>query len=196
MSRIMRKLVIIGDGDCGKTCLFTAFAYEKFSEVDVPTIFGGFVGDVIVDGKHVELPLWDTAGTEEHDRLRPLSYPDTHVILICFAIDNPGSLNHVKEKWVPEAKHFCSGVPIILVGCKKDLRYDSRVVDELRKTDGQPVTPEEGMDVAQKIGAKQYCECSAKTGEGVREVFQYAAEVALICRPRRGSKKGDRCVVL
>lgn len=119
------------------------------------------MADVEVDGKHVELALWDTAGQEDYDRLRPLSYPDSHVILICFAIDSPDSLDNVQEKvrvthpelvalsadvvvqWISEVMHFCPGLPIILVACKKDLRRDPRVVDELRKTNQRPVTPEE-----------------------------------------------------
>jgi len=111
----------------------------------------------------VELALWDTAGQEDYDRLRPLSYPDSHVILICFAVDSPDSLDNVQEKvifscsfalaspplkpihsqWIAEVMHFCAGLPIILVGCKKDLRRDGRVIEELRKTSQRPVTPEE-----------------------------------------------------
>jgi len=64
----------------------------------VPTVFENYVADVEVDGKHVELALWDTAGQEDYDRLRPLSYPDSHVILICFAVDSPDSLDNVTEK--------------------------------------------------------------------------------------------------
>ena len=67
----------------------------------VPTVFENYVADVEVDGKHVELALWDTAGQEDYDRLRPLSYPDSHVILICFAIDSPDSLDNVQEKVRP-----------------------------------------------------------------------------------------------
>lgn len=67
-------------------------------KVYVPTVFENYVADVEVDGKHVELALWDTAGQEDYDRLRPLSYPDSHVILICFAIDSPDSLDNVQEK--------------------------------------------------------------------------------------------------
>lgn len=66
----------------------------------MPTVFENYVADVEVDGKHVELALWDTAGQEDYDRLRPLSYPDSHVILICFAIDSPDSLDNVQEKVV------------------------------------------------------------------------------------------------
>ena len=72
----------------------------------------------------VELALWDTAGQEDYDRLRPLSYPDTDVILICFSIDSPDSLQNVVEKWTPEVRHFCPKVPVILVGNKRDLRYE------------------------------------------------------------------------
>jgi len=194
MSEIRRKLVIVGDGACGKTCLLIVFSKGTFPEVYVPTVFENYVADVEVDGKHVELALWDTAGQEDYDRLRPLSYPDSHVILICFAVDSPDSLDNVQEKWISEVMHFCAGLPIILVGCKKDLRRDPRVIEELRKTSQRPVTPEEGMAVASKIGAKHYLECSARTGEGVREVFQYATRAALLSRPGRSKK--HHCVVL
>jgi Ras homolog gene family, member A len=89
--------------------------------------------------------------------------------------------------------HFCPALPIILVACKKDLRRDPRVIEELRKTNQRPVTPEEGMAVSQKIGARNYLECSAKTGEGVREVFQHATRAALLSR---GGKKKQNCIIL
>lgn len=74
----------------------------------VPTVFENYVADVDVDGKHVELALWDTAGQEDYDRLRPLSYPDSHVILICFAVDSPDSLDNVQEK-VGARRHIFRG---------------------------------------------------------------------------------------
>jgi Ras family protein A len=52
------------------------------------------------------------------------------------------------------------------------------------------------MAVAQKIGARQYLECSAKSGEGVREVFQYATRVALLSRATFRTKKHGPCIVL
>ncbi|CAI9632750.1 unnamed protein product [Alternaria burnsii] len=143
MAEIRRKLVIVGDGACGKTCLLIVFSKGTFPEVYVPTVFENYVADVEVDGKHVELALWDTAGQEDYDRLRPLSYPDSHVILICFAIDSPDSLDNVQEKWISEVLHFCQGLPIILVGCKKDLRFDQKTIEELHKTSQKPVTPEQ-----------------------------------------------------
>jgi Ras family protein A len=197
MSEIRRKLVIVGDGACGKTCLLIVFSKGMFPEVYVPTVFENYVADVDVDGKRVELALWDTAGQEDYDRLRPLSYPDSHVILICFAIDSPDSLDNVQEKWISEVLHFCNGLPIILVGCKKDLRYDQRTIQELSKTSQKPVTEQEGQAVATKIGAKHYMECSSRTGEGVREVFQVATRAALLSnKSNRGGRKEKKCVIL
>ena len=127
----------------------------------------------------MELALWDTAGQEDYDRLRPLSYPDTDVILMCFSIDSPDSLENIPEKWNPEVKHFCPNVPIILVGNKKDLRNDPQTMRELAKMKQEPVKPEEGRSMAEKINAFAYLECSAKSKEGVREVFETATRAAL-----------------
>ena len=64
----------------------------------VPTVFENYIADVIDvhSGKHVELGLWDTAGQEDYDRLRPLSYPDTDVILICYDMSNPDSFDNIR----------------------------------------------------------------------------------------------------
>jgi len=192
MADIRRKLVIVGDGACGKTCLLIVFSKGTFPDKYVPTVFENYVADVTVDGKHVELALWDTAGQEDYDRLRPLSYPDSHVILICFAVDSPDSLENVQEKWISEVLHFCAGLPILLIGCKKDLRNDPKTIEDLRKLNMKPVTQEEGMAVASKIGAYKYLECSAKLNDGVKEVFEYATRAALLAK----SKKKKACLIL
>ena len=136
----------------------------------------------------VELALWDTAGQEDYDRLRPLSYPDTDVILMCFSIDSPDSLENIPEKWTPEVKHFCPNVPIILVGNKKDLRNDENTKRELMKMKQEPVRPEEGRAMHDQIRAYAYLECSAKTKEGVREVFETATRAALQTKKKKKSK--------
>lgn len=191
MAAIRKKLVIVGDGACGKTCLLIVFSKDQFPEVYVPTVFENYVADIEVDTKQVELALWDTAGQEDYDRLRPLSYPDTDVILMCFSIDSPDSLENIPEKWTPEVRHFCPSVPIILVGNKKDLRHDNSTLRELGKMKQQPVTVEEGNAMADKIGAYGYMECSARTKDGVREVFELATKAALQARKRKPKTKCD-----
>uniref|UniRef100_A0A1I8AWZ8 Ras-like GTP-binding protein Rho1 n=1 Tax=Meloidogyne hapla TaxID=6305 RepID=A0A1I8AWZ8_MELHA len=175
MATIRRKLVIVGDGACGKTCLLIVFSKDDFPEVYVPTVFENYVADIEVDQRQVELALWDTAGQEDYDRLRPLSYPDTNVILMCFSIDSPDSLENIIEKWTPE-----------------DLRNDPQTVKELAKNKQEPVNSEAAQAVAQQIGAYAYLECSAKFKEGVQEVFETATRAAL----QQKTKKRKGCSAL
>ncbi|XP_041459616.1 ras-like GTP-binding protein RHO [Lytechinus pictus] len=188
MAAIRKKLVIVGDGACGKTCLLIVFSKDQFPEVYVPTVFENYVADIEVDGKQVELALWDTAGQEDYDRLRPLSYPDTDVILMCFSIDNPDSLENIPEKWTPEVKHFCPNVPVILVGNKKDLRMDENTKRELMKMKQEPVRTADAQSMSDKISAYKYLECSAKSNDGVREVFETATRAALQVKKKNKSK--------
>lgn len=80
---------------------------------------------MVVDGISVSLGLWDTAGQEDYDRLRPLSYPQTDVFLICFSVASPSSFENVTSKWYPEIKHHCPDAPMILVG---KLKYDIFII--------------------------------------------------------------------
>lgn len=66
----------------------------------VPTVFENYITYPThqSSGKTLELALWDTAGQEEYDRLRPLSYPETDLIFVCFGIDCPTSLDNVMDK--------------------------------------------------------------------------------------------------
>ena len=97
--------------------------------------------------------------------------------------------------WATEVHHFCRGVPIILVGNKTDLRDDPEMLALLARHDQAPVTSKQGRQMASKIKAEAYMECSAKLKEGVNEVFQTAARAAM--RRRRGSKTGkSRCALL
>ncbi|KAI6661972.1 Transforming protein RhoA-like [Oopsacas minuta] len=193
MSTIRKKLVIVGDGACGKTCLLIVFSKDQFPEIYVPTVFESYVADIEVDDRCVELALWDTAGQEEYDRLRPLSYPDTDVVLMCYSIDNPDSLENIEEKWVPEVRHFCPTVPIILIGNKKDLRFNPDTIRELAVQKMEPVRSENGRLVSSRIGAYDFLECSAKTKEGVKEVFEAATLAAL---KSKKSQKKKRCLFL
>jgi len=170
-----KKIVVVGDGGCGKTCLLISYSQGYFPEKYVPTVFENYITYPVhpPTGKTVELALWDTAGQEEYDRLRPLSYPETDLIFVCFAIDCPNSLDNVLDKWYPEVLHFCPYTPLVLVGLKSDLRYKKTCIDMLKTQGLTPVTSEQGMAVAQKMNA-QYMECSSKEMRGVDEIFERA----------------------
>jgi Rho family protein len=161
----------------------------------VPTVFENYVTDCRVDGKSVQLALWDTAGQEDYERLRPLAYSKAHVILIGFSVDSPDSLENVKHKWAEEARERCQGIPIILIGLKKDLRDDPLAQEEMRKKSLRFTTPKQGSDMKEMIGARKYLECSSLTGDGVDDVFEAATRAALLSVDKKEGG-GCGCVVL
>ncbi|OTA55222.1 ras-domain-containing protein [Hypoxylon sp. EC38] len=175
-----KKIVVVGDGGCGKTCLLISYSQGYFPEKYVPTVFENYITYPThqPSGKTVELALWDTAGQEEYDRLRPLSYPETDLIFVCFAIDCPNSLDNVLDKWYPEVLHFCPYTPLILVGLKSDLRHKKTCIEMLKTQGLTPVSSEQGMTVAKKMGA-QYMECSSKEMTGVDEIFDRAIQTVV-----------------
>lgn len=130
------------------------------------------------------MALFDTAGQEEYDGLRPLSYSDTNVVLICFNINCEISAKNVTEKWNPEIRHFCPSCPVILVGCKKDLRIDSNITENSAGTNKKSLSTADGKRLAERIQADCYMECSAKTREGVQDLFVHAARLSLQKRHR------------
>ena len=189
MTDVKKKLVIVGDSACGKTSLLYVFSKDVFPEVYMPTVSETHEANIEVDGKVVELVLWDTAGEEDYDRLRALSYPGSDIILMCFSIDSPKNFENITKRWTPEVRHFCPDVPIILVGNKKDLRHDENRTRILAQMKQKPVKYEKGASIGEKIKAYAYLECSAKTREGVRDVFEMAAKAALETKKNRDNRK-------
>jgi len=190
---IRRKLVIVGDGACGKTSLLCVFAMGEFPKEYEPTIFENYVAEIRLDGKPVQLALWDTAGQEEYERLRPLSYSKAHVILIAFAIDTPDSLENVTVKWIEEVRSICGpDVPVILVGCKADLRPPNASTSPT--DDDLPYVPRgSGEQVAMEIGARAYKECSALRTDGVDDVFEAATRASMVVWGNgAGTGRGNR----
>ncbi|KLT42835.1 hypothetical protein CC85DRAFT_273777 [Cutaneotrichosporon oleaginosum] len=186
---IPRKLVVVGDGGCGKSSLLTVFTKGFFPTNYEPTVFENYIETVDVDGQPVELSLWDTAGQEDFDRLRSLSYLDTHVVLVCFSVDDPVSLENVEEKWGPEVNKHCPGVKIILTALKCDLRDNE-------KGDAQ-VSHDDGLAAARKLKASRYLECSAKANRGVQETIIEAARLSLSSRAKGAPRRSlPSCCVI
>lgn len=199
-----KKLVVVGDGGCGKTCLLIAYSQGVFPEKYVPTVFENYITHKVHpnSGKTVELALWDTAGQEEYDRLRPLSYPETNVLFVCFAVDSPHSLENVLDKWYPEVLHFCPQTPVVLVGLKTDLRKNRNVIELLRTHGMTPVSAVQGSEVAKRMNAT-YAECSSKEMVGVNEVFNLAMDMTIGVNGKGPAvgiggkrKKKKSCVIL
>eukprot|EP01027_Heterolobosea_sp_BB2_P007810 GEZU01011593.1.p1 GENE.GEZU01011593.1~~GEZU01011593.1.p1 ORF type:complete len:198 (-),score=77.33 GEZU01011593.1:273-866(-) len=177
------KCVVVGDGAVGKTCLLWVYANNTFPEEYVPTVFDNYSANVMVDGRTINLGLWDTAGQEDYDRLRPLSYPGTNVFLVCFSVVNPASYENVKQKWYPEVHHHCPSAPIILIGTKLDLREDPTIVSKLAEKNLKPLDFQQGEELKKQIKAIKYVECSAKTQKGIKTVFDEAIRAVLFNKP-------------
>jgi GTPase SAR1 family protein len=235
------KCVVVGDGSIGKTCLLISYTSNTFSDDYIPTVFDTYVdaapacwilhlaypklfwihsysASVMVDSRAVSLGLWDTAGQEEYDRLRPLSYPQTDVFFVCFSVIkyvgdlsarcwrscalllcSPHSFSNVKSKWIPEIKAFAPAESsIVLVGLKCDLRRDPSTLAKLASSGEHCITQAEGRALAAEMGVGTYVECSSYTGEGVKEVFD--AGVRFVLGKRRPRSENRRrttlCTVL
>ncbi|XP_014070678.1 rho-related GTP-binding protein RhoG [Salmo salar] len=187
------KCVVVGDGAVGKTCLLISYTTNAFPKEYIPTVFDNYSAQVTVDSRTISLNLWDTAGQEEYDRLRTLSYPQTNVFVICFSVASPPSFENVKHKWHPEVTHHCPNTPILLVGTKKDLRNDPEVLKKLKDQNQMTITQQQGTALAKQIQAIKYLECSALNQDGIKEVFAEGVRAFLNPQPVATKKP---CVLL
>ena len=186
------KVVVVGDGAVGKTCLLWAYSRQEIPPDYVPTVFDNYVVKLQVNNQDVNLQLWDTAGQEDLENIRVLSYTNTEVFLVCFSVVDPTSLANVQTKWLTELKQYIKEPVIILVGTKTDLRTDDAKLQELAQSGQKPVTMAEGKQKAAEIKAVSYLECSAMKQEGVKAIFDLALTTAL--KPKK--KKGNNCLLI
>ncbi|KAL9648772.1 hypothetical protein ABK040_003707 [Willaertia magna] len=194
MSSNITRLVVVGDGAVGKTCLLFVYANGEFPEKYVPTIFDNYSTEVSVNGSVVTFLLMDTAGQEDYDHIRPLSYQGANVFLVCYSVDSPTSLDNVKNKWIKEVRKHRPETPILLVGTKADVRDDKKRVAELKEQGIIPVSTAEAAKLAKEIGAVKHMECSAKQNQGVQEIFKEALYNGLY--PPEVEKKKPSCIIL
>ncbi|KAK1349611.1 small Rho-like GTP-binding protein [Hamiltosporidium tvaerminnensis] len=160
------KCVIVGDGGVGKTWLITTFITNESPQAYLPTVFDNFTATIQYKNKRHVLSLWDTSGQEEYSQLRALSYPQTDVFILCYAVNNVVSFNNIKAKWYCELKQF--NKPILLVATKVDTRTNN--------TNNDMVTPEKGIDLQKKLHINDFIECSALKKTKIKEVFEKAIE--------------------
>eukprot|EP00475_Leptophrys_vorax_P001074 TRINITY_DN10561_c1_g1_i1.p1 TRINITY_DN10561_c1_g1~~TRINITY_DN10561_c1_g1_i1.p1 ORF type:complete len:222 (-),score=55.98 TRINITY_DN10561_c1_g1_i1:141-806(-) len=190
------KAYVLGDDATGKTSLLIKRATNEFPDEPVPTVFDNYCENVsLPEGNMVCLGFWDSTAAEDYPKYRPLGYPGTDVFVLCYSITSPQSFLNIRDCWMPEITQHVPGTPVILVGNKIDLRSDVATEERLAKQGLMMITHEEGVQMRMEVGAESFFECSALTGEGLKEIFAEVLRISL--RSRTGSTKpSSRCCLL
>ncbi|KAK7026287.1 P-loop containing nucleoside triphosphate hydrolase protein [Favolaschia claudopus] len=215
------RCVLLGNDGVGKTCLATSFAENRFSENPVPSVYHLSVRKtlhlnsiptpyiVTLTDPHPASPPFAPilpksrfaaiAKTADPNYVYrpPLRIPDdVDVFIVCFSVAARLSFAAVRDRYIREARHFCEGVPCVVVGTKSDMREAAGRGgggDANQSADEGLVTTAQGERIAWEVGAEAYAECSARTREGVPEVFDKAAYAAVeyLAQKRRREHERD-----
>lgn len=184
------KAVVLGFNWVGKTTLLIRYKRKQLPESYTPTVVDTDPPEeIVINNKLWSMSVWDTFGSEEHIRLRPLFFPESSVFLICFDVSSRERFEYAESQFVTEVKHHSPRVPIVLLGTKIDLRYDEIVQQQLRDKNKSMVSEAEGHALAKKIGAVKYVECSAVSGQNVDEVFRIVADAGAAYEMSKCHKK-------
>ena len=170
------KVVVVGDGAVGKTCLICAYGENRFPSDYIPTVSDTYEGPCEYEGKEVALKIWDTAGQHEFKAVRPVAYNDSDCFVVCFDLSKKETLENACNAWKKELTALGPrNCPKVLCGTKKDLRdlksQKGENLDEL-------VSTEDGHKAAEDFKFFGYVECSAKLFDNCGAVFFEAIRAA------------------
>ena len=187
---VQLKTVAVGYGAAGKTCMLIRNATGEYPGEYIPTVFDNYSHHCQLDGESYDVGLWDTGGGEDYPRLRPLSYPDTDVFILLFAVDNSiTSFEEIHSYWWRELNHHCPDVPIILVASKIDLKLNGL----------KTISTVDGEAMAKKIKAVKYMEISSLQNRGVTELFEEVIRIGHHYQANvkgKKRKKKRKCIIL
>lgn len=172
-----------------------AYKNNSFPCDYIPTIEENYSEEISIGDKVYNLSIFDTSGSVEFDRLRPLTYPSTDVFLLCFSLVDHTSYESITLKWFDEVQHHCPDAKILLVGTKSDLIEDPSTIQKLREKNLDPITPQKGLELSNKINASKYLECSALTHQNLKNLFDQSIRSLIERKPVRrcGTGVGPRC---
>ncbi|XP_056643708.1 ras-related protein Rab-9A [Diorhabda carinulata] len=164
------KVVILGDGNVGKSCLMNRFVSNQFDEHSFHTIGVEFLNkDIEIDGETYTLQIWDTAGQERFKTLRTPFYRGSDICLLTYAIDDKCSYRNL-QMWKNEFLYYADikenvQFPFIVVGNKSDVSAEEREVSQL-----------ELETWCNENSITSFIETSAKTANNVQEAFKMAVQ--------------------
>jgi len=154
-----KKVVLLGEGRVGKTCLCLRYVQNSFSDAQESTIQATYLEKRLNVGKNpIKLMIWDTAGQERFHALGPIYYRDAQGALLVYDITDRDSFSKVQH-WVKELRKIVGpDIVLLIVGNKADLEKDRQVSDD------------DAQSYAKTVGATHLL-CSAKSGKGVDNAF-------------------------
>ncbi|KAK1341207.1 hypothetical protein QTO34_017610 [Cnephaeus nilssonii] len=182
------KLVLVGDVQCGKTAMLQVLAKDCYPETYVPTVFENYTACLETEEQRVELQslghlssFSPTTGSPTMTMFRPLCYSDSDAVLLCFDISRPETVDSALKKVMEDGNpRLLSQHPVLLIGCKTDLRTDLSTLMELSHQKQAPISYEQGCAIAKQLGAEIYLEGSAFTSEkSIHSIFRTASMVCL-----------------
>ncbi|KAF8604932.1 P-loop containing nucleoside triphosphate hydrolase protein [Ceratobasidium sp. AG-I] len=181
------KVLFVGNF-CGKSALIWAqvLGHKNLDNFIDPPIFECHKYSVTLRPYTIHMEIQDTRGQEDYARLNPLYYLTSDIIVMLFQIGNPDTLHNLEASYQPEINRHGKHKPRLVVGCQLDQRHDPTIINELLKVSEAPVSQTQGINMAKKLGAWGYAECSARDYNGVAEVFDTIAQmvVAIRMQPR------------
>ncbi|KAJ5076587.1 rho-like family small gtpase [Anaeramoeba ignava] len=189
------QVLFTGENGVGKTTLLMTYEQKKFPEEYIPSVFDNFLKQFQIKNQNFQIIFWDKGMDEEfHDKLTPLFFVEKDIIVICFAIDYYYSFENIESFWIPYIEKHGPNSKRILIGTKMDLRNNEKKIKKLKKRNEKLITKEEGIELANKIKAIKYFECSSLNQKGIETIFN---EIALICfgKDRKEKEKKKGCIL-
>ncbi|BGP58115.1 hypothetical protein JCM8202_006183 [Rhodotorula sphaerocarpa] len=175
-----RKLVLLGESAVGKSSLVLQFVKGQFDDYRESTIGAAFLTQTVpvASGNFVKFEIWDTAGQERYKSLAPMYYRSAHAAVVVYDITSAPSLLKARS-WIAELQRQADpGITVMLVGNKLDLAEEQRQVST---EEAEKFAADEGL---------MFMEVSAKTAEGVKDVFDQIAEKMPIDSPSSQRTRG------
>ncbi|KAG0666815.1 hypothetical protein C6P45_000187 [Maudiozyma exigua] len=168
------KILMVGDPGIGKTKLWHTYIDPQKKLQDSDSDDNDVVDDeekyasenhvITIDdesGKTVQLALWDTINSESADRMRPLSYSNSDIVILAYSSNDRASFNNIRKKWMREVKHFAPKSHRLLLGTKMDIKDTIQDI----------ITDEEIDEMSKRIGAFDYLTCSANENLNITELL-------------------------
>ena len=161
-----KQIVFVGDCTSGKSALILRLCHDLFADSYIPTRFDSHSADFTCNHGSFKLTLLDTSGDQDKSEVRKMAYQGCDAIVLCFDLTEKSSFESIEQRWLPELSTLPLSTPIYIAGCKKDAA----------KADKPAVSDKQVQELAEKVGAAAYIECSAKTSESVEQLFQLIVE--------------------